>query len=294
MAQGALKGMGAVAAGLIAAVGLQAGQGFEVKCDGSRRMYCLCSYDICSNCDSAHPAGLGVAESGGAGHRLGVSTNWCCWSKLEQPRSRHEHLDFDGCRLAGLVHPLSPRCRCLAVGGAITTAPDMQRYLVTEQHWLTDAQFTSCIALAQAAPGPNVLFVALMGWNVGLNAGGGLAAGWSGWGYAFLGMFMTMLGILLPSTTLTFVAARWGHQNRELRIVRAFKQGMGPIVIALLIATGWLLIAGHNQPGKDWPLWLLTVFPCCGLENQDAPAVAAGGGGGAGARLAWFNSQVFS
>ena len=148
----------------------------------------------------------------------------------------------------------------LAVGGAITTAPDMQRYLVTEQHWLTDAQFTSCIALGQAAPGPNVLFVALMGWNVGLNAGGGPAAGWSGWGLAFLGMLMTMLGILLPSTTLTFVAARWGHQNRELRIVRAFKQGMGPIVIALLIATGWLLIAGHNQPSKDWPLWLLTAI----------------------------------
>ena len=147
----------------------------------------------------------------------------------------------------------------LAVGGAITTAPDMQRYLVTEQHWLTDAQFTSCIALGQAAPGPNVLFVALMGWNVGLNAGGGLATGWSGWGLAFLGMAMTMLGILLPSTTLTFVAARWGHQNRELRIVRAFKQGMAPIVIAMLIATGWLLISGHNQPANDWPLWLLAA-----------------------------------
>jgi len=66
----------------------------------------------------------------------------------------------------------------LAVGGAITTAPDMHRYLVTDQHWLTEVQFTSSIALAQAAPGPNVLFVALMGWNVGLNAGGGLGAGW--------------------------------------------------------------------------------------------------------------------
>jgi chromate transporter len=147
----------------------------------------------------------------------------------------------------------------LAVGGAITTAPDMHRYLVTDQHWLTEAQFTSSIALAQAAPGPNVMFVALMGWNVGLNAGGGLGAGWMGWVYAFSGVFVAMLGIMLPSTTLTFLAARWGHQNRELRAVRAFKQGMTPIVIALLIATGWLLIAGHNQPAKDWPLWLLAV-----------------------------------
>jgi len=80
-----------------------------------------------------------------------------------------------------------------------------------------------------------------------------------GLAYALLGVFVTMFGILLPSTTLTFMAARWGHQNRELRIVRAFKQGMAPIVIALLIATGWLLIAGHNQPAKDWPLWLLAV-----------------------------------
>ena len=31
----------------------------------------------------------------------------------------------------------------LAVGGAITTAPDMHRYLVVEQHWLTDSQCCS-------------------------------------------------------------------------------------------------------------------------------------------------------
>ncbi len=138
----------------------------------------------------------------------------------------------------------------LAVGGAITTVPDMHRYLVGERMWLTDAQFTSSIALAQAAPGPNVLFVALMGWNVGLNAGG--------YPSALLGMTVTMLGILLPSTTLTYLATRWAHQNRELRMVRAFKQAMAPIVVALLVATGWLLSAAHGDPARDWPLWLLT------------------------------------
>jgi len=146
----------------------------------------------------------------------------------------------------------------LAIGGAITTAPDMHRYLVTQQHWLSDSQFTSSIALAQAAPGPNVLFVALLGWNVGLNAGGGASAGMSAWIYALLGVVITMLGIMLPSTTLTFVAARWGHQNRELRWVRAFKQGMAPIVIALLLATAWILAAGDGNSFKNWPVWLLT------------------------------------
>ena len=61
----------------------------------------------------------------------------------------------------------------LGIGGAITTLPDMHRYLVDRQLWLSDAQFNASVALAQAAPGPNILFVALMGWHVGINAGGG-------------------------------------------------------------------------------------------------------------------------
>ena len=148
----------------------------------------------------------------------------------------------------------------LAVGGAITVAPDMHRYLVNETRWLSDAQFTSSIALAQAAPGPNVLFVALMGWNIGLNAAGGIAAGPQAWGMALTGMTIGMTGILLPSTTLTFMAARWGHRNRELRAVRAFKQGMAPIVIGLLVSTGWILASAHGNPQTDWPLWLLTAI----------------------------------
>lgn len=139
----------------------------------------------------------------------------------------------------------------LAVGGAITTAPDMHRFLVDQQHWLTDTQFNASIAIAQAAPGPNVLFVALMGWNVGLNAGG--------YATATLGLLATMVGILLPSTTLTYFSAQWGHRNRHLRSVRAFKQGMAPIVVALLIATGWVLASTHDQPARDWKLWLLTA-----------------------------------
>src|SRR5690606_36366193 len=57
----------------------------------------------------------------------------------------------------------------LSVGGALAAAPDMHRFLVDRHGWITDPQFTASIAIAQAAPGPNVLFVALLGWNIGLN-----------------------------------------------------------------------------------------------------------------------------
>jgi chromate transporter len=139
----------------------------------------------------------------------------------------------------------------MAVGGAISTAPDMHRYLVDQQHWMTEPQFNASITLAQAAPGPNVLFVALMGWQVGLNSGS-LSS-------ALLGMVLTMTGMLIPSATLTYVASRWGHNNRDLRAVRAFKQGMAPVVIGLILATGWLMSSVHAQPATDWPIWLATA-----------------------------------
>ena len=152
--------------------------------------------------------------------------------------------------IALFLHYLS--LSLLSIGGAITTAPDMHRFLVDQQGWLTDAQFNASIAIAQAAPGPNVLFIALLGWNVGLNAGGMLNG--------LLGVLVAMTGILIPSTTLTYLAASWGHRNRELRAVRAFKQGMAPIVVALLIATGWILATANSGTLKDWPLWLATAI----------------------------------
>jgi chromate transporter len=127
----------------------------------------------------------------------------------------------------------------LAIGGAITVAPEMHRVLVDRMALLTDAQFNASIAIAQAAPGPNVLFVAVMGYQ----AGGLVAA------------LVALTAIMLPSTTLALAASRWGHARREWRPVQAFKAGMAPIVIALLMATGWILAAA--TPG--WRHLVLTV-----------------------------------
>ena len=139
----------------------------------------------------------------------------------------------------------------MSVGGAISTTSEMHRFLVEQHHWLTQAQFNDSIAIAQAAPGPNVLFVALMGWNVGMNAGSVLAA--------VCGVAVTMFGILLPSTVLTYTASQWGHRNRHLRAVRAFKQGMAPLVVALLMATAWILASAGGHGTADWRLWLLSL-----------------------------------
>jgi chromate transporter len=140
----------------------------------------------------------------------------------------------------------------LAVGGAITTAPDMQRFVVEKQGWLSDVQFSSCIAIAQAAPGPNVLFIPLIGWQIGLQISGSY---WE----ATAGLLATFIGIMVPSSTLTFAATRWLQRNAEHVIARASKASLAPISIALLLATSWLLASAHHNAAKHWPLWLFTA-----------------------------------
>lgn len=152
----------------------------------------------------------------------------------------------------------------LAVGGAITTAPDMQRYVVGERGWLTDAQFTASIALAQAAPGPNVLFVAVVGWNIA-----GLA-----------GVVAALAGSLLPSTTLTMLVARSRERHARSVALRAFTAGLAPLTLGLLAATGWVLLEpvrgtwqapllvlatiGYMLKTRRNPLWAIAVGAACG------------------------------
>jgi chromate transporter len=156
----------------------------------------------------------------------------------------------------------------LAVGGAIATAPDMHRYVVNERGWLTDAQFTDSIALAQAAPGPNLLFVAVIGYNAA-----GLA-----------GMVVTMTGILLPSTTLALAVARYGHRRKDSLGVRAFTAGMAPLTIGLVLATGWLL----TEPMRDsaGALALVGATVLASWRTKASPMWLIGLGAVAGA-LGW-------
>lgn len=129
----------------------------------------------------------------------------------------------------------------LAVGGAITLAPELHRFLVHEHGWLSEAQFSACVALAQAAPGPNVLYVALLGWQLGLASGGPA--------WALPGALLCLVGILAPSSLLTLLATRWARRHRERVAVRAFRQGLAPIVVGAMLATAWLLVRGSVGSG---------------------------------------------
>ncbi len=132
----------------------------------------------------------------------------------------------------------------LAIGGAMSTVPGMHRYVVDQTGWLSDGQFTNSVALAQAAPGPNLLVVAVLGYNVA-----GLA-----------GAFATLVGTLVPSSTLTFAVARYGARNRDAPALKAITIGLAPLTIGLLLSTGWILLDPIRHNVAAWALVGATVL----------------------------------
>lgn len=113
----------------------------------------------------------------------------------------------------------------LSVGGAMSTAPEMHRYLVADRGWLGDGDFTTAIALAQAAPGPNVLFVPVLGFQIA----------------GIVGAAAALVGILLPSTLLSLGVSRWGSKRRDTPFVRAFTAGLAPVTVGLMFSSAWVL-----------------------------------------------------
>ena len=155
----------------------------------------------------------------------------------------------------------------LSIGGAIGTAPEMHRFLVEQHHWMTNEQFSASVAIAQAAPGPNLLFVAVLGWGIG----------------GLFGMCVTMTGIMLPSTTLTYFAARWGEARRSTRGVQAFVAGMAPLTVGLVLSTGFIL--GKPAYGNPWLLATMVATVTVCVRTKISPLWLIAGGGLVGAFL---------
>lgn len=153
----------------------------------------------------------------------------------------------------------------VAFGGATALLPEMHRVVVEQHHWLNDTTFTHLYAIAQAAPGPNVLVVTLIGWEIA-----GLAGALS----ATLAMClpMSVLIYLLIDRWEGFAGARWQ---------KAISLGVAPLAVGLIFS-GATLIA--QAAGFGWaafslvgatvllslrshlhPLWLIGAGAVLGL-----------------------------
>lgn len=114
----------------------------------------------------------------------------------------------------------------LAFGGANAVIPEMQRQVVEVHHWMTAEQFAAMFALAQAAPGPNMMVVSLVGWRV---------AGVSG-------AVVATTAVAAPSSLLTFFVSGLWYRFKDAPLRRALQAGLQPVTVGLVMASAALLI----------------------------------------------------
>jgi chromate transporter len=127
----------------------------------------------------------------------------------------------------------------LAFGGGNTILPEMQRQVVEVHHWMPASEFSALFALAQAAPGPNMMIVTLVGWHV---------AGWAG-------MLVTSIAKFGPSSLVTIAAMHAWDRFKDRPWRRIAQKGLVPVTAGLVAASA-VLIAKASDP--SWIAWAIT------------------------------------
>ena len=154
----------------------------------------------------------------------------------------------------------------LAVGGANALLPEMARQ-ATALGWTTPEEFAALFAVAQAAPGPNMLVVALIGWRVA-----GLA-----------GALTATLAFVVPAGLLTYVVAGLWQRFREAAWRQRVQAGLTPVTVGLVLSAalvlcrasihgpGTLLVAAASATAmlatRLHPLWLLAAGGALGAAG---------------------------
>jgi chromate transporter len=128
----------------------------------------------------------------------------------------------------------------LAFGGGNSILPEMQRQVVDVQHWMTAREFASMYALAQAAPGPNMLVSTLIGWRV---------AGLSG-------ALVATFAMTWPSCLLTLAVSSVWFRFRDARWRKLVQAGIVPVTVGLVMAGAVLLT---RTTSATLPTFLMTV-----------------------------------
>jgi chromate transporter len=110
----------------------------------------------------------------------------------------------------------------VSIGGANAVLPEIRRQVVDVEGWMNDAAFANLFAISHAAPGPNIILVSLIGWQLA-----GLA-----------GLLVATLAIMIPSCALAFLAGRAVTRWSDKRWIGLLKEGLIPVALGLILASG--------------------------------------------------------
>jgi len=113
----------------------------------------------------------------------------------------------------------------LQFGGINAVVPEMHRQAVDVLHWMDARTFANLFALAQLAPGPNVMVVSLIGWQVA----------------GFPGLLVATVAMTGSPCLLAFGMSRLMQRAGRSRWLAIVKDGLVPLAIGMILASGWIM-----------------------------------------------------
>jgi chromate transporter len=149
----------------------------------------------------------------------------------------------------------------ISVGGLSVVMPDMHRYVVEEHALMSGRQFAELYTLAQASPGPNALWVPLLGLHV---------AGWQGFA-------VTTLALLIPALVSSFAMIALHARNPQHAFGVAVRRGLSPVAVGLVFCSGWVLVRSSSNGWPGIVVTVLTVVLVLRTRANPLWLVAAGG-----------------
>ena len=148
----------------------------------------------------------------------------------------------------------------VSIGGINVLLPEIRHEVVDVHGWMSDAVFAHTFAIASAAPGPNVIVVSLIGWQV---------AGW-------MGLLVATLAIMLPSCALAFVVGRVLARWSGTTAVAVLKDALVPLGLGLMLASGVSLMRAVDRDVIAVAISLATAAFVVFTRRNPLWALAAG------------------
>ena len=111
----------------------------------------------------------------------------------------------------------------LSFGGGLAALPLIQEEIVTKHQWITLADFTDLISIAQMTPGPIAINSATF---VGIRLAG------------FPGALVATIGCISPAIIIVSILAYLYFRYRNLSIIQSVLKALRPAVVALIASAG--------------------------------------------------------
>ena len=154
----------------------------------------------------------------------------------------------------------------LAVGGGTAVLPEMQ-IILAHQFGIDHTQFVHIYSIGQLAPGPNMLMVLAIGYQIA----------------GLIGAGIVLLSFFLPSSVLCFYVGRIWNRFGESPWRRSIQNALEPISIGLMSSGVYAVAKASVVSGITLMLALVTLYLI--LRTKINPVLVILGSGGFGALL---------